>query len=127
VKFYAHFTGTWGATNDAPIKDSLSSYQENFTYQQWVDSNYVITLEMDVLTVGVHKMYMQSIDAFPSVKLTVNNCTYGIQQYNNKADLLSTQYYNLLGQPIQQPDGVTIEVKTYVGGQREVRKIFKTE
>jgi hypothetical protein len=33
VKFYAHFTGTWGATNNAPIKDSLSSFNKNITYQ----------------------------------------------------------------------------------------------
>ena len=125
VKFYAHFTGTWGATNNAPIKDSLGTYNLNITYQRWVDSNFVVTLTIysTDLTVGVHKMYIPSVSNFPSVKLTINNCTFGIEHYNSKEDLLSTQYYNLLGQPLKEPDGICIEVKTYVGGQRELRKI----
>jgi len=53
----------------------------------------------------------------------LKNCVLGIENYNSKENLLSTQYFNLLGQPIKEPDGVTVEVKTYVGGQREVRKI----
>src|ERR1700756_5474015 len=125
TKFYAHFTGTWNASSTAAIKDSLSTFQINFTYQNWVDSNYVITYTIysGILTVGTHKIYMPSINPSPSKNLTVNNCVYGIEHYNNQADLLSTEYFNLLGQPIKEPDGVTIEVKTYRGGQREVRKV----
>jgi hypothetical protein len=125
AKFYAHFTGSWSGTNNAPIRDSLSAFNRNITYQQWIDSNYVVTLTIisGGLTVGTHKMYIPSFGNSAAVNLTVNNCTFGIEHYNSKEDLLSTQYYNLLGQPVKEPDGICIEVKTYMGGQREVRKI----
>lgn len=57
------------------------------------------------------------------IGVVVNSIT-GIEDYNSKEDLISTEYFNLLGQPISKPDGITVEVKTYKGGFREVRKII---
>jgi|GEM_PF-5056869 hypothetical protein len=50
----------------------------------------------------------------------------GIEQYSQPNELISTSYYNLLGQPINEPNGLTIEVKTYQNGSTQVRKIIKT-
>lgn len=54
-------------------------------------------------------------------------CFSGIETYHSAADLMSTDYYNLLGQPIKEPDGVTVEIKTYKDGTKSVRKILITD
>jgi hypothetical protein len=65
-------------------------------------------------------------DGNSSATYILLNCSVaGIEHYNSQADLLSTEYFNLLGQPVKEPDGVSVEVKTYVGGQREVRKVVR--
>lgn len=59
-----------------------------------------------------------------SITSNNKNCLLGIKQNTSTQQLLSTEYYNMLGQPISAPNGITIEIKTYVGGYREIRKII---
>ena len=133
-KVTVHLTFIYTAfspTTTINILDSTSPSNTNSqvliaTYQQWIDSNYTMSFNSFANLVIGHNSLRTG---FPSNRYDVleNNCTYAIEHYKSQADLLSTQYYNLLGQPIQEPDGLTIEVKNYVGGQREVRKIVTTK
>ena len=92
------------------------------TYKQLCDSGFVkfytywyhFTAD-SIATIGFNTISQK--------QFKVNNCQAGIENYNSKEDLISTEYYNLLGQPIKQPEGITVEVKTYRNGQKEVRKI----
>lgn len=68
-------------------------------------------------------LYNSDPNYLPDVMFDVNNTT-GITQYNHSNELISIEYYNLLGQPIKQPEGITVEIKTYLGGYKEVRKII---
>lgn len=40
----------------------------------------------------------------------------GIPIYNEPKELLSTAYYNLLGQPVKEPDGITVRIRNYNTG-----------
>jgi hypothetical protein len=126
ITFYAHFSNDWSPTIHMPIQDSLGNVLANFTYQQWVDSNFVISyVNYGILSTGVHAMTLPDLNYFPCKKLTVNNCTANIQTHTSTDELISTEYYNLLGQPISEPNGITVEIKTYKGGYREARKVIK--
>lgn len=106
------------------VEDSLSSLGfYNMKCSSWVDSNFTMSFQIYTNT-GLHKFWTSSdYNNHPAIKLYVKNCTAGIEQINSKQGLISTEYFNLLGQPISEPNGVTVEVKTYLGGYREVRKI----
>lgn len=113
----------------ANLSDSTEgiSINNGWTFQHLSTTNYVYTLIIysGDLSVGNHKLWTSSgLGNGKAVNLYVKNCILGIDNYNSKEDLISTEYFNLLGQPIKQPEGVTVEIKTYKGGQREVRKII---
>ncbi|HTA63254.1 MAG TPA: hypothetical protein VK835_12390 [Bacteroidia bacterium] len=133
VKVYIHFIYTgFSPTDQINVVDSVSPSSTNVlvipaTYQKWVDSNYVLSFVNYNGNLVNGKNSFRMNNQSNSMNFQQNNCIQGIEHYNSQENLLSTQYYNLLGQPVKEPDGVTVEVKTYVGGQREVRKIVTSK
>jgi hypothetical protein len=85
---------------------------------------------------GNYKLKLRAYGSHVSFDYTCSYCvglsqfpvtclSFGINDIEKTSHLLSTQYYNLLGQPIKEPEGVTVEVKTLSDGSRSVRKILK--
>lgn len=60
---------------------------------------------------------------YSSVPFAINNPS-GIETIHSKEDLISTEYFNLLGQPINKPEGIIVEIKTYRDGTKNIRKII---
>ncbi len=101
-----------------------SFVSNGWTLKQIADSNYTYKIWLVGVNQGLRRYYSaQDNYNNPAINVFVNNCYAGIETHNNKEDLISTEYFNLLGQPISEPNSVTVEVKTFRGGYREVRKI----
>src|ERR1700751_18964 len=130
VTCYMHSVGTCTSCNLFTIEtvpQNLTVYSDHSpTNTAVVDSGFVVRFRITSnFMVGNQQLYCPNgHTSGVNYTLVINNCYAGIENYNSKEDLIITEYFNLLGQPISKPYGITIEVKTYLGGLKEVRKII---
>lgn len=91
--------------------------------QEWIDSGFVLHKNI-FQNYGNNNMGIWFGFQNDTKRIQINNCIADIKHYNSVEDLISTEYFNLLGQLIIEPNGITVEVKTFKGGKKEVRKII---
>lgn len=123
VKVYTHSTGTWnGGENVGLSNNNGSAPLHPGTYQNLFDSNFVwsFTAYQGWFSVGGDYLVIWA-GIYP---VTINNCFNGIESYNASELPTSTQYFNMLGRPIEKPEGITVEVKIFSDGRKQVRKII---
>lgn len=97
----------------------VSTPHGNLTKIKFIVSNNV--------TIGNNMYNVDCQDCYPNghtfpvcVKSNIN----GIKNYNSKENLISIEYYDLLGNKTTSPNGLTIEIKTYINGSIEIKKII---
>lgn len=134
VKMYLKTVGTWTANTGNFITAQTEPTQTSFvimniTYQSLLNNNFVYKLKVKMAWFQPNATTQIAIPQYGNpftgnYNFVTGNCFAGIEQINSIEQLISTEYFNLLGQPISETNGITVEIKTYLGGCREVRKIF---
>jgi len=95
--------------------------------ENWMDSGFVMHFvnTTNNLVTGKHTFIIANCGNCGYKPFTQLNCTTGIEHNYRVEDVISTNYFNLLGQPIKEPDGITVEVKHYRDGSTQTRKIVR--
>lgn len=130
VTCYIHSIGTCTQCEFFTIQtvpQNLTVYTDNSVSQQATqDSGFVFKMRITHnFNVGNQQLFFPGGHSNgTNYTLIVNNCIASIEKTNQIEDLISTEYYNLLGEKISEPNGLTIEIKTYANGEKEVRKII---
>lgn len=112
------------------VLDSIGNYTQYViggTIQQWIDSGFVMRSPMypGTLNMGKNKIGIWFGFTNDTHVLYQRNCYQDIIENSNISDPISIEYFNLLGQPIKEPNGLTVEMSTYQSGKKSIRKIMR--
>ena len=106
----------WNQTTQISIIDSNSNSPVIVkNYQTWIDSNYTLSFYNFGL-IGNNVLVVQDMYSIKKNEIFSKICDAGIKEYKENEQLIKTEYYNLLGQPINAPDGITIRIRYYNNG-----------
>ncbi len=95
-------------------------YMPTMTYG---GTQYVVKLNITIpndAKLGDNNFYMSGFTKYVYIKPSL----MGIQTHSIKDELQSIEYYDLLENKINEPKDLTIEIRTYKNGYKEIRKII---
>ena len=119
----ATYIGLSSAMTDIPY-----SFEDNINFDIYMGGNGRHTVYLyttDFAKVGVQSIYTAGNEVNRSDIAFVINPASGIDEVNSGKQVAGVRYYNMVGQEMQQAQGMTIVVTTYTDGTTSAVKVMK--
>ncbi len=113
------------------LTEDVTEIPSSIFFNSWNLSTYSVYLYYDEAPLFNHQVGIQVFYTINGVK-NASNIVYlevfpdtGVDELNATKQIANVRYYNMAGQEMAQPSGMTIKVTTYTDGTRTAAKIIK--
>ena len=105
--------------------DELRQYGKDYDDVMYIGDNVYFILFLEPLqTIGVQSVYKDGGKEYTSEIITYTFENGGVGSIVSNAEAVSTEYYNLTGARLNEPEGLCIRRTTYADGKVKAEKII---
>ena len=113
------------------LTEDVTEIPSSVFYNSWNLSTYGANLYFDEAPLFTHQVGIQVFYTINGVK-NASDIVYlevfpvsGVDELNSGKQVADVRYFNMAGQEMKQPNGLTIQVITFTDGTRTAAKVIK--